>query len=665
MNYHEVIYQTVNYQILCDLIDYNCQNISDLLLFVDNLNLDNFEIWSTFVNTLLDSFYLIDFYIKLDHNYDQSLFLKIINLCKSNVILFISDDDNNNFNFVKISIDRKKKYKYVYSCNLKFGDNLMIDDNCCFDRIFKILESRIDMAMIGLPKYVNFIDDMYKKNIKSMITTNFYKKISKILDDFIAEFYTSGNYNVIQLLNKPVVTTNNYFSIFKSFDIKKSSISSCSKSITDRLTKKGINCDQLPSNSLLIDIVFEIENIPKFISNGNYIIKYDKLIGFHNWISGQIISNKINNSQITSEFIDRLLGVYLHTIDSKIGQIELTTKSVNSINTTSIIKPFTIIACHFQKKHDFINNIIKKNHINSIVKLSHTTIIVYSCDDNNWISNYIDNLKTELINYTNVKFIYDQTNSGLDFGKWSFAIKSYISEINTFDWIWLVNDSWFSCRDLSDFLTYYHNKHDAGLISLTDSTEQWYHLQSYCWLLNQKQVKLFENWNQITHTSYQKITQRSEIEFCQYLLSNNIPILSYYQTSSKSNDNIYANRTKLLKFVSDSHFPIVKLKFFILSVPNITLGLFNNKIKSVAFYKWLISLDQLPDGFDYNIYTHSINDYNIQPQDIKKHYFKNINRQLMLDYGQQCFYKCEYDYYKIINQIFNSNLIKELRNYVI
>ena len=44
-----------------------------------------------------------------------------------------------------------------------------------------------------------------------------------------------------------------------------------------------------------------------------------------------------------------------------------------------------------------------------------------------------------------------------------------------------------------------------------------------------------------------KITLRSEIEFCQYLLSNGIHISSYYQTSLYSNDNIYANRPKLLK----------------------------------------------------------------------------------------------------------------------
>lgn len=650
----------MNYQVLCDLIDYNYQDVSDLLIFVDHLNLDNFEIWSTFVDKLLNSLYLIDFYVKLDHNYDQSLFLKIINLCKSNVMIYISDD--NIINFVKISVDRKKKYKYVYKCDLKLCENLMIDDNTCFDRMFNILENRVDISVIGLSKYVNFIDDTYKKNIKNLITTNFYKKIGKILNDFIAEFYTSGNYNVIQLLNKPVITPSNYFSIFESFDVKKSSTSSCSKTIINKLLKKGVENDQLPVNSLIIDIVFEIENIPKFVSNGNYISKYDKLIDLHQWISEQVALNKINYDNITPDLFDRLFGIYVYSTNSKIGKIE----SISDDKT--MIEPFTIIACHFQKKHNFINNIIKKYHINSITNLSHTTIIVYSSDDDqdSWISEFIDSLKKELTtNRKNVQFIYDQTNTGWDFGKWSMVLKLYSQEVVKFNWIWLVNDSWFSCRDLSDFLTYYHHKSNIGLISLTDSTEQWYHLQSYCWLLNQQYIQLFLNWNQITHTSYQKITLRSEIEFCQYLLSNGIHISSYYQTSLYSNDNIYANRPKLLKLVCDIKFPIVKLKFFILSIPKITLDLFNSKVKSPSFYKWLNSLDCTPDGFNYQIYLLSVNEHNLQFQDVKKHYFKNINRQLMIDYGENCCYMCESEYYKTLSNFFSVSLIRELKNHII
>ena len=106
-----------------------------------------------------------------------------------------------------------------------------------------------------------------------------------------------------------------------------------------------------------------------------------------------------------------------------------------------MIEPFTIIACHFKKKHNFINNIIKKYHINSITNLSHTTIIVYSSDDDqdSWISEFIDSLKKLTTNRKNVQFIYDQTNTGWDFGKWSMVIKLYSQEVVKFNWFgWLM-----------------------------------------------------------------------------------------------------------------------------------------------------------------------------------------------------------------------------------
>ena len=91
---------------------------------------------------------------------------------------------------------------------------------------------------------------------------------------------------------------------------KKSSTSSC-QDYYQQIVKKGVENDQLPVNSLIIDIVFEIENIPKFVSNGNYISKYDKLIDLHQWISEQVALNKINYDNITPDLFDRLFGIYV------------------------------------------------------------------------------------------------------------------------------------------------------------------------------------------------------------------------------------------------------------------------------------------------------------------------------------------------------------------
>ena len=231
------------------------------------------------------------------------------------------------------------------------------------------------------------------------------------------------------------------------------------------------------------------------------------------------------------------------------------------MNRGKTIKPVSIIACHF-KSSDSLNNIKKWEHLQHIQSLSQSIIIVYSIDScliDNQVE--IDNLFKERLDQSTITIIYDKENNGLDLSKWLIGLSTIKVEFNLFDWIWLTNDSWFSNRSLSDFFEYYAGRFDLGLIGLTSSLEQKYHIQSYSWLLNGSNIVHFLNWNQYCNLDYQGVIERNEIGFCQNLLSRSIKIDCYFNTIPFCRLNLFSNFKIFEKLVREIKFPINKWRF--------------------------------------------------------------------------------------------------------
>ena len=152
-------------------------------------------------------------------------------------------------------------------------------------------------------------------------------------------------------------------------------------------------------------------------------------------------------------------------------------------------------------------------------------------------------------------------NSGYDFGMYyKFLTNNKIYS----DKLLLVNDSMILFNNL-DKIFQSINDEDYDLLSITDSTEVKYHLQSYFWIMNEKVQEEFisylnlygiiEDFNNVIHTY--------EIGFSQYLLDKKYKIKSLYSSVNYSNNLLKNSVIHFINELTKNGLPMIKKKVFL------------------------------------------------------------------------------------------------------
>lgn len=536
----------LEYRTIVDLLDQ--QNSKQLLVTIFNLNPENSYLLMPLIKQLNNSQLTFDIYINLPISNQQQTIaqqtLELINIFPNNLLITVANYQDYQLlkMIVQLSKIRQKKYGLLLKIDITKNINL---EGSILNRAINIFNNRQDLSILGLNCIPDFLDNEQQEQLENYfqftINQNPYHLKQQVLIDFIAEYYGRDINDSIKILEHHI-KVNNKFTCFESFDIPvHNSNHNCqnnhnSKTILKQLLSLLKATESLPCSSQLIEKIYQQLNIPMFLEISESTIIYR--LNSNSLIFDNIIEKNISKS---TQFLDRAIAIHLYQNNNWIGYIR----------SGQTIKPISIVACHFKDNHP-----LRYQHLKMIQDLSQTTIIVYSSESG--IDIDLNQLKFD----NNNIFINDQDNNGLDLAKWKIGLTKLNLEPNIFDWIWLTNDSWFSCKNVNDWLDYYAARFDLGLIGLTSSLEGHYHLQSYSWLLNGQYLSRFLNWNQYNQLSYQNIVERNEIGFCQYLLSRSIKIDSYYNWLPFYKLNIFSQHKLLYQLIKQFRFALVKWRFY-------------------------------------------------------------------------------------------------------
>jgi hypothetical protein len=565
-------------------LDYGPEK-KDLMISLSGVTDENFHHLAKYLETLKASHYNYDLFVGLTSQEVARinpginlLTINLINLCPNHLLITLSHDDNIPCLHHRIARDRGKSYLYYLVVTSLDGQghledlNTLLNSQAALEKCVNILNNRPDLVLLGPKSRLSFLDNREKESLERFFRLgtagdNLYERKREVLRDFIAEYYDRDIDETVHILEHHV-RANNHFTVFQSFDLKKGhSILGEDVSIREELGDLLKPDEEMPCSTNLIEIIYQKEGVPRFINGSCYLVKHSFWQEFHHLDLPEKTSH---------EWLSRAMAIYASRQQCSTGGVQV----------GEAIRPTTIIACHFKQDQTLINLEIKRRHLEFVAKASRETIIVHS-SEREVPEGEIESVLAPFRDQPSIRLIEDKENRGLDINKWLAALKGVTFQPDPFHWIWLTNDSWFSCRPLDDWFEYYSQRIDLGLIGLTNNLEGDYHLQSYSWLLNSRWIPSLIEWNQTnSRLNYQKTVRRNEIGFCNNLLSRAIRLESYYNTIRYCPYNLFTNRQRLFRSVESGRFPLVKLRFLTFRVSPEILEQYQRARKGGSFLEW-------------------------------------------------------------------------------
>lgn len=262
------------------------------------------------------------------------------------------------------------------------------------------------------------------------------------------------------------------------------------------------------------------------------------------------------------------------------------------------------------------------NHNINILKDSFSSIII---DD---IDNKYSNTLKEEINDIDDNNIYEyilnnnsikKNNLDINFEKIKYLLTNLEDfDFNKYDYITFINDNYIYLNNLEDYIKYI-NDHNLDFYSYTDSSEKFYHYQTYIFSINSRCINNFIKWINTFDITHQDINNEILKEI-NNIFDSKLAYLKVAYLPNNIEKNIFFNNEMYERFITSDILPIINIEKLLYIKNNFKYTIYKN----------------IPNNFDINIYRFNDDLKNYDDDKLYDHF---------LNYGQFEFRKySDYEY---------------------